>query len=362
LTVAELVSADGHNEVALVGAPDSLEERLASEAGLRFVPVKASGWDRARPWTLVTAVARATASVVRCVGLLRRERTDVVVGFGGYVSVPLGLAASFYGVPLVVHEQNSVPGLANRVLSRWARAVCLTYAESVGHLRRRDRAVVTGDPVRPAVLAADRDAGRAVFGVGENDTLLLVFGGSRGARHLNSAIVNLYKTLSVVKGLRIVQIAGPTEAATVRQSLHAVAGDAPGWWSVLDYVDEMGDLLAASDLVVCRAGATTLAEVSVLGKASLLVPYPYATDDHQTHNAEPFLSAGAALVVADADLDAPAFGDELIALLQDPGRRSKMARVASTLGRPGAAGAVLEAVTEAARFSPHMPAQERGQR
>jgi UDP-N-acetylglucosamine--N-acetylmuramyl-(pentapeptide) pyrophosphoryl-undecaprenol N-acetylglucosamine transferase len=360
LTVAESVSADEHNEVAFVGAPSSLEERLATEAGLRFVPVKASGWDRARPWTLVTAVATAFSSLFRSMALLRRERTDVVVGFGGYVSVPLGLAAAVSGVPLVIEEQNSVPGLANRVLSRWARAVCLTYADSLRHLHRRDRAIVTGNPVRRSVLEADRGAGRASFGVGADETLLLVFGGSRGARHLNTAIVNLYSTLRVVKGLRIVQIAGPAEADTVRESLSAAASGVPPWWTVLDYVEGMGDLLAAADLVVCRSGATTLAEVSALGRPTVLVPYPYATDDHQTHNAEPFLHAGASLVFADADLDTPAFGESLVSLLQDTGRREEMSRAASTLGRPDAAEAVLEVVMDAARFSPHASSSGRG--
>jgi UDP-N-acetylglucosamine--N-acetylmuramyl-(pentapeptide) pyrophosphoryl-undecaprenol N-acetylglucosamine transferase len=360
LAVAELVSADEHSQVAFVGAPGSLEERLATEAGLRFVAVKARGWDRARPLTAVSAVATAALSVARCISLLRREQVDVVVGFGGYVSVPLGLAAAVSAVPLVLQEQNAVPGLANRVLARWARAVCLAYAGSIRYLRRRDRAVVTGNPVRSSVFAADRQAGRASFGVGGAETLLLVFGGSRGARHLNTALVDLHSRLSVVKKLRIVQIAGPAEAETVRESLRAAAaGDVPPWWTVLDYVEGMGDLLAAADLVVCRAGATTLAEVSLLGKPAILVPYPFATDDHQTRNAAPFSEAQAAVVVADADLDTPEFGDALVALLTDGPRRAAMACAAATLGRPGAAGAVLEAVTEAARQSPHPSSADR---
>jgi UDP-N-acetylglucosamine--N-acetylmuramyl-(pentapeptide) pyrophosphoryl-undecaprenol N-acetylglucosamine transferase len=353
LTVAALVAADEHDDVAFVGAPGSLEERLAGEANIRFVPVKASGWDRARPLSLVVGVLTSLGSLVRCLALLRRERTDVVVGFGGYVSLPLGLAAAVSGVPLVLHEQNSVPGLANRVLSRWATAVCVTYAESVAHLRHRKRAVVTGDPVRESVLSADADAGRRAFGVAADETLLLVFGGSRGARHLNSSIIDLYSNLSVVKGLRIVQIAGPTEVETVREALEAVAGETvPKWWTVTDYVEGMGDLMAAADLVVCRAGATTLAEVSVLGKPSVLVPYPFATDDHQTHNAVPFTNVGGAVVVRDADLDAPSFVETLLPLLQDRDRRQAMASAAARLGRPGAAGAVLEAVTEASGGSP----------
>jgi UDP-N-acetylglucosamine--N-acetylmuramyl-(pentapeptide) pyrophosphoryl-undecaprenol N-acetylglucosamine transferase len=348
LTVAALVSADARDQVAYVGAPQSLEERLAAEQGAEFVAVPASGWDRARPLTLVTGVATAVASTFRCVSLLRRERTDVVVGFGGYVSVPLSLAAVLRRVPLVIAEQNSVPGVANRFLARFARTVCVAYSDSVALLPHPERAVVTGDPVRESVLNADRQAGRAAFSIGEGETLLLVFGGSRGARHLNGALLALRERLEDVPGLRVVQIAGPLEVADVRAALESQAGGIPAWWQVLDYVAEMGDLIAASDLVVCRAGATTLAEVSVLGKASILVPYPYATGDHQTLNAGPFLRAGAAIVVADADLDGPAFGSALMALLADPAARAEMASAAASLGRPDAASAVVRAVAAAA--------------
>jgi UDP-N-acetylglucosamine--N-acetylmuramyl-(pentapeptide) pyrophosphoryl-undecaprenol N-acetylglucosamine transferase len=346
LTVAALVSADARDQVAYVGAPGSLEQRLAGDQGVEFVAVRASGWDRSRPLTFVTGVATAVGSTLRCVRLLRRDRTDVVVGFGGYVSVPLSLAAVLRRVPLVLHEQNSVPGVANRFLARFARTVCVTYADSVAFLPLPERAVVTGDPVRESVLRADREAGRAAFGIGGGETLLLVFGGSRGARHVNSAVVALRERLAGVGGLRVVHIAGPTEAATVREALES-GGGIPDWWRVLEYVEGMGNLLAAADLVVCRAGATTLAEVSALGKASLLVPYPYATDDHQTLNAGPFERAGAAVVVADADLNGPGFGEALLALLADPTARTAMEAAAASLGRPDAASAVVRAVTEA---------------
>lgn len=348
LAVAALVAADERDEVAFVGAPASLEARLAEDAGVRFLPVRAKGWDRARPWTLLTAAATAVGSLFRCIGYLRRETTDVVVGFGGYVSVPLALAALVRGVPLVLHEQNSFPGVANRLLARWARAVCVTYETSLAHLPRTDRACVTGNPVRDAVLHADRERGRQAYGVSPDETLLVVFGGSRGARHLNVAVLDLYSTLAEVAGLRIVQIAGPAEAATVRDGLLARAGTQPAWWTVLEYVEGMGDLLAAADLVVCRAGATTLAELAVLGKPAVLVPYPYATDDHQTRNAAPFVQAGAARVVADADLDSAAFSDTLTTLLGDATGRATMAHAARTLGRPGAAVAVVEVVRRVA--------------
>jgi len=347
LTVAALVSADARDRVAYVGAPNSLEMRLAGEEGIEFVAVPASGWDRARPLTLVSGLFTAIASTVRCIRLLRRDRTDVAVGFGGYVSVPLSLAAVVCRVPLVLHEQNSVPGVANRILARFARTVCVTYADSVALLPHPERAIVTGDPVRESVLRADRDAGRVAFGISPAETLLLVFGGSRGARHLNSALVGLRDRLQDAQGIRVVHIAGPAEAATVRATLESHDGGAPEWWQVLEYVGEMGDLLAASDLIVCRAGATTLAELSVLGKASVLVPYPYATDDHQTLNAGPFVRAGASVLVADTELDAPGFGETLLALLGDRSTRAGMESAARSLGRPDAARALVEAMAAA---------------
>lgn len=349
LAVARLIARADGDEVAFVGAPGSLEERLSAEAGLRFVPVRSRGWDRARPLTFITGVLTTVGSLLRCISLLGRERTDVVCGFGGYVSLPLGLAAVMRGVPLVIHEQNAVPGLANKVLARWATTVCLTYPDSAAYLRPGVRSVVTGNPVRSSVLDADRLRGRAAFGVGEGDTLVLVFGGSRGARHLNGAVVDLYKRLSDIEGLKVVQIAGPLEADAVRRSLAEIAGGAvPEWWAVREYVDEMGDLLAAADLVVCRAGATTLAELSALGKPMVLVPYPYATDDHQTHNAEPFIAVDGAVAFRDEDIDGPEFAATVLGLLEDPGRRTRMALNAGTLGRPHAADAVVDAVRRAA--------------
>ena len=346
--MAEHVSAEEHSDVAFVGAPDSLEARLAAEAGIDFIPVKAKGWDRARPLTLVTASLRAATSFFRCLRILRTWRADVVVGFGGYVSVPLGLAASFAGVPLVLHEQNSVPGLANRVLSRWAACVCVTYPESISRLAHTDRALVTGDPVRPTVLQADAARGRAALGLDGDGPVLLAFGGSRGARHINEALVGLYGRLSAIEGLRVVHVAGRTEKASVQGILaKAAGGGATPWWQVLEYVDAMGDALAAADLVVCRAGATSIAELTVLGKPSVLVPYPFATDDHQSQNALPLLAAKAAVLVSDSGLDSPAFGDEIVSLLTDGERRRAMATAASLLGRPLAAHAVAEAALEA---------------
>jgi UDP-N-acetylglucosamine--N-acetylmuramyl-(pentapeptide) pyrophosphoryl-undecaprenol N-acetylglucosamine transferase len=346
LTVAEQLRDEEHSDVAFVGAPDSLEARLASEAGIDFIAVRAKGFDRSRPTTFISAAITTAVSLFGCMRLIATWRPDVVIGFGGYVSLPLGLAAAMSGVPLVLHEQNAVPGLANRVLSRWARVVCVTYPASISRLRHPRRAVVTGNPVRPQVASASRDAGRKALGIRKADRVLLVFGGSRGARHINEAVLELYERLKEIAKLKVVHIAGPCEVEAVTARLAEVAKGEASWWQVHDYIPDIGDALAASDLVVCRAGATTLAELAMLGRPAVLVPYPFATEDHQARNAEALVEAGAASLIVDSYLDEPGFGDEVVSLLKKPAVLKRMGEAAASLARPLAAYAIVEAALE----------------
>jgi UDP-N-acetylglucosamine--N-acetylmuramyl-(pentapeptide) pyrophosphoryl-undecaprenol N-acetylglucosamine transferase len=347
LAVADRLRAEGH-EVAFAGTPGGLEARLVPEAGIGFFGVHSRGFDRGNPLTLVGAVFTTTVSIVRSLGVLRRFRPDVVLGFGGYVSLPIGLAAVLRHLPLVVHEQNSVPGLANKVLSRWARFAAVTYEGSTRHLRHPERAVVTGNPVRTAVLAADRSRGRAMLGVDEDAVLLLVFGGSRGAQHLNDTFVGLAPELVAVPSLQVVHSAGRIEAASVAERVAERLGGESPRYRVVDYIDDMGDAIAAADAVVARAGATSIAEITAIGRPAVLVPYPYATDDHQTLNARAVSQAGGAEVVPDGELGGPRFRDAVMRLATDSQRRSQMASAASGLARRDATDQVVRLAFEAA--------------
>ena len=337
---AELVS-DGRSEVLFVGTPDGLEARLVGEAGFPYRALRARGFDRGSRLSIVPAALTTAVSVLRAWRLVGRWRPDVVLGFGGYVSLPVGLAASLRGVPVVLHEQNSVPGLANRVLSKRAAAVAVTYEGSAARLGKPGIAEVTGNPVRTAVLESSRGSGREKLGLPEAALVLLVFGGSRGARHLNRATVALAEELGSVEGLTVVHIAGREEVDDVRERL-AAAGAGPDAYRVHEFMEDMGSAIAAADLVVARAGATSIAEITAVGRPAILVPYPYATDDHQTLNAAAVEEAGGAVVVADETLDGPAYRDALMGLLRDRVGREKMAAAAAALGRPEAAGSVAD--------------------
>lgn len=354
--MASLLAAE-REDVLFVGTPAGLEARLVPEAGVAFRALGAAGFDRSRPLTLLTASARIAASTVIAWRWLGNDRPDVVVGFGGYVSIPVGIAAVLRGIPLVLHEQNSVPGLANKVLSRWARLVGVTYAESRGLFAHPDRVELTGNPVRAKVLSAERNIGRRLMDVPDDALVLLVFGGSRGARHLNSALVGLRDRLMAIENLHVVHVAGAAEHAAVAAALEAAGGDAAGRWRIVDYIDDMGSALAASDLVVCRAGATSIAEITALGLPAVLVPYPYATDDHQTKNAASMVAHGAAELVHDADVDGERFGNVILELLGDAERRATMSDASRTLGRPNAAAALVALARRAAGL-PTTPTQD----
>lgn len=326
---------DAHDDVTFVGTPRGLEARLIPDTGIPFRSLPAYGFDRSRPWTMVTSSATIVLSALRAMGMFIRHRPDVVIGFGGYVSIPVGLAAVALGIPLVLHEQNSVPGMANRFLSRFARAVGVTYEESAEAMARPERCEVTGNPVRSSFLTSDRARGRRALDVPGEATLMVVFGGSRGARHLNGAVVARARDILSVGDIHVVHVTGAAEYDTVSAALDA--GEAADRWHLYPYIDEMGDVLAAADLVVCRAGATSIAEITVLGLPAVLVPYPYATEDHQTRNAATMAAHGAAAVVADDELDGDGFRALLVELLGDSARRATMAAASEALGRTDAA-------------------------
>lgn len=345
--MAGRLAAEGH-DVAFVGTPSGLEAQLVPASGVPFHAVNARGFDRSNPVTLLTSAAVIVASACRALSLVGRVRPDVVVGFGGYVSLPVGIAAVLRRVPLVLHEQNSVPGLANRVLSRWAEAVGVTYEASLTHLAHADRAVLTGNPVRDAVLAANRHRGRQMFGLDPAATVVLVFGGSRGARHINEVFASAAPVLLSEPALQVLHVAGRIEAASVAQRVAEALDGENSRYRVVDYIDDMGDAIAAADVVVARAGATSIAEITAVGRAAVLVPYPYATDDHQTLNGRAVAAAGGAWLVPDDELDDEYFLRGLLGLVRDSSARESMAQASASLGRRDAAERLVELVARAA--------------
>ena len=321
LALAETLEEQGH-EVFYAGTPQGVEARLVKEAGLPFKAFEASGFDRAHPLTLPKALRTIQKSTKRAKEWFAEIKPDVVVAFGGYVCIPVSRAAEALGIPLVIHEQNSVMGMANAYLSKGAAQVALTYEVAGEQVADKSKIVITGNPVRKSIFASTREAGRAYLGIPEDALMLLVFGGSLGARHLNSAIASLKDRLLAVDDLYIMHVTGPKELETVEAALDLSEAERARY-QVLGYQDHMGEAMAACDMVVSRAGATSLAEISALRIPALLVPFPYATADHQTTNAKAYVERGAALMIADADVESDEFATQVFDLIGIPCARRR---------------------------------------
>ena len=347
LALAEVLKARGC-DVRFAGTPTGVEARLVPQAGIPFTPFEAEGFNRSHPLTLPKALLKIQKSTGAAKRWFDEIHPDVVVGFGGYVCIPVARAAEQCSIPVVVHEQNSVMGMANKYLAKRAAAVCLTYEHAAQALDDTSQVVLTGNPVRASVLAATREEGRAAFDVPADARMVLVTGGSLGARHLNQAVCARKDMLLAHKNLHIVQVTGPKELEAVREALALTPAEEQRW-HVHGYTDRMGEAMAAADAIVSRAGATSLAEISARALPALLVPFPYATEDHQTMNACSCVDAGAALMVADAEVEEPEFEQALRTLVEDTAACERMSAAARAQKTQDAAALLADTVMEAAR-------------
>jgi UDP-N-acetylglucosamine--N-acetylmuramyl-(pentapeptide) pyrophosphoryl-undecaprenol N-acetylglucosamine transferase len=339
MAVADELRASGA-EVSFLGTRERIEAELVPAAGYEMDFVKVRGIDRRNPLRAARAGFEALAAVGRAREVLRRRNADVVMGGGGYVAGPAGLAATLTRTPLVLTEADSHLGLANRVLARRARRVCLAFPIEG---REGDPYLVTGRPVPRAVLEGDRGRARERFGIGADARCLLVFGGSQGARSVNLAAVEAFAEREG-RDFDVVHIAGTRDFPELEQRL-AAAPHAERY-TLLAYEPNLGDALAAADLVLARSGGSIF-EVVAAGRPAVLVPYPFATADHQSANAEWMRAAGAAGVIADSELSAERLAAEVATVLESPARLESMAAAARGLAKPDAARRIADEVLEA---------------
>lgn len=328
LAVAEQWAGADAASVLFIGSAFGIEARVIPQTRFAFRPLTIRGL-RGRGWRGALGLAvQLPAAIVAALGEVGRFRADVVLGVGGYASFPVVAAAWLRRVPAVLLEQNAHPGLANRALAHLARRVCTTFAAANAYFPA-GKVEVTGNPVRafPAPAPAPR-----------HGFTLLVFGGSQGAHRINLAMADAAAALfAALPDLRILHQTGAAdrEAIAARYAALGVAAEA------VAFIDDMGAAYHRADLVVCRSGATTVAELTVLGKPAILVPYPFAADDHQRANAAVVAEAGAGVLLLDAECSGERLAAEVIGLAGDRDRLAAMAEAARRLGVPDAAARVV---------------------
>ena len=330
-----------------VGSEAGIEGRLVPEAGFGITLLPGRGIERRLSMSSAAAALGLSRAVGRAVTVVADRRPSVVVALGGYASVPCAMAAASLRVPVVVCEQNAVPGAANRLAARFAKVAAVSFPGTA-----LPRAQLTGNPVRPEVLAVDRSHGRddarRTLGVPLSRRMVAVFGGSLGARRINEATFAAATRWAPRSDLAVRHIVGRRDWPMVEASAPALPDDGL-MYEPVEYEERMDLVLAAADLAVCRAGATSVAELAVVGLPAVLVPLPGAPGDHQTANARHQADAGAAVLVSDAELDGARLAAEVDALLADPAGLAIMAVAAAGTARRDAAQRVADLVEQHAR-------------
>jgi UDP-N-acetylglucosamine--N-acetylmuramyl-(pentapeptide) pyrophosphoryl-undecaprenol N-acetylglucosamine transferase len=335
LAVAEAFrERDPETQIVFVGSRKGLEASLVARQGYELKAIEVAAWKGKGVGGKLDSLLAIPRSLCQSRRLLRSVQPGLVLGVGGYASGPVVLTAWAMGFRTAIHEQNSFPGLSNRILGRFVDRVFISFKESGAHFPR-GKTALTGNPVRKELQGA-RGASQDH---GQKEFTLFIFGGSQGAHGLNQAVEGSLPHLRDLRGkMRIIHQTGNLDYDYVRAFYEKEGVEA----EVHRFIHDMEPAYLSADLILCRAGATTLFELMAMGKAAILVPYPYAANDHQTLNAKTLVDAGAALMVANADLSGEFLSRLVRELKEDPDRRKRMGERAAALAQPGAAEKIVD--------------------
>lgn len=334
-------------EVFYIGGSRGLESEIVPREGLPFEAIRLEGFRRRLSPANIMVAWRAAIGVGKARRLLRTIGPAAVIGTGGYVCGPVVLAAASLGIPAMLHEQNALPGITNKILSRFSRYVTLTFEEAGRYFPAGAGLRTTGLPVRKEIFGADRELAREKLNVPRDTLLVLSFGGSQGARSLNNAVIPVLRRFAGHPGIWFIHVTGPANydrfLAELKSSINLPD---QGNITITSYMHDMPSALAAADLAICRAGAATCAELTAVGLPAILIPYPYAAENHQEYNARALEKKGAAIVIRDRELTGEALVSQLERLTGNRGRLAEMAGASRGMGRPRALDDILDCLRD----------------
>ncbi len=330
--------------VCIAGKRGGQEERAAALYGIEFHPVKvAKAPARKLSAGTLKFPAEIGSAAATGVSTIKKLSPGVVVGFGGYVSFPATVGAALCKVPVYIHEQNAFAGKANRVLARFARGVFISYEETSGVFGQKS--ILTGNPSRfENVPLPSKEEARVKLGLDPVKRTVFVFGGSQGARSINTAAASFAASLGERADIQMLHLSGKANYEAVHDAYAGITSQDGIRVSILDYLDDMLSAYCAADVIVCRAGASTIAETCSIGIPSILVPFPFAADDHQRFNARAVARKGAAIMVDDTEFTGERMAAEVLALIDDPAACERMTKASRDSYTAGAAAKMLKTI------------------
>ncbi len=336
----ELKKTAADAEITFIGTSEGIELTIVPKEGFDIRFIRSEGLVGKGIFRMIKSIGKVPLSIKDARAILREIKPDVVLGVGGYCSGPVLFSAHLMGIPTIIHEQNTVPGLTNKLLGRFVNIIAVTYLESMDFFSR-DKTFLTGNPIRGEILQGDRERGCNTFHLNKELFTIFVFGGSSGAHNINRAATEALVYLNLFKDkIQFLHQTGEKDLNSVREFYQARGFKG----TIIPFIYDMPDAYAVADLVISRAGATTLAELTACGKAVILVPYPYAAGNHQEVNARKLWDIGAAQMILDRELSGKTLSELIKYLFQEPDAIGEMERISKSLGKPDATKKLLELV------------------
>ncbi len=357
LAVAEALKERGVTDILFVGTEKGIEARVIPREGYRVQFIRSRGIVGKSLLRSIEGFYTLFFSIIDSLRILRSFRPDIVIGVGGYASFGPIFVSRLMGIPSVILEQNSIPGLANRILGRFSSAVCITYHESF-HFFPPSKTILTGNPIRRRIADGSREGGYRLFGLSPQKDTVFIFGGSSGATSINRAMLSALKELLDLKdSVQFLHQTGDRDYELVKDAYRSYGMSG----TVAPFIYQMPEAYAVADIIISRAGATTLAEITALGKAAILIPYPYAAGRHQEYNAKKLHEMGAAIMIPDNEITGERLAAEIKRLLKDKTLRRELEKNSRAFGRPEAADSVVN-IIESVLSKRNFKFNERGQK
>jgi UDP-N-acetylglucosamine--N-acetylmuramyl-(pentapeptide) pyrophosphoryl-undecaprenol N-acetylglucosamine transferase len=340
----EIKDRDIKNDILFVGTERGLESKLIPREGFKIIKIKARGIQRKICFENLTAIVIFLISLFQSYKIIKKYKPDIVIGTGGYVSGSVVLMAAILGIPTFVHEQNVIPGITNKFLSRITRATFLSFNQSKEYFNNKAKLIFTGNPIRFKNIKQNTDREYKKFNLDSSKKTILVLGGSKGAAAINRAVlggIDLIKD-AIKNNWQVLLVSGQDDYDNIME----IVGEDHRIFSVEPYLYDIEKAYSLADLVICRAGATTLAEIGAYGLPAILIPYPYATQDHQGINAKIFEREGAAISILEKDLSEKKLGQVLLDLLKNKNQLEMMAKKSRELSNVNSAKKIVDYISD----------------
>lgn len=338
----EILKNENDADILFVGTKNGLENDLIPREGFKLETITVQGFKRKISIDNLKTLKKAFIGLKDANKILKNFKPDIVIGTGGYVCGPVVMMAAIKGIPTLIHEQNAFPGMTNKILSRVVKIVAVSYEESIKYFKNKKKVVVTGNPIREEIFKTNREEALKNLGFSDKIPLIVSVGGSRGAEKINDTMINLLKDKSIKFQLLI--ITGNKQYDNFIKTLEKEKIILSNSTKIIAYCHNMADVYAAADIIICRAGAITLAEITAKGVASILIPSPNVTNNHQEYNARVLEKGKAAYVILEKDLNAEILKDKINYILENPQTLIDMKKNSLKLARFNAANDIYKLI------------------